>query len=152
MEFTVAGDDSGSSAGGSDTGATDDSAAGEDDAADSSLAFDSSTSEAGGPKDARTDVSRGDAPSDAPSDQKASTDAPIIRDAAIDVSACAAICSGCCDSTGKCQNGTGSTNQCGAKGALCVDCSTHVCPLPTYTACCTSAGACGCAAAGILCN
>ena len=113
-------------------------------------AQDSWVPEAGEPRDAHggSDGPRGDAPAD----QKAGTDGPVIHDAAIDIAACSAICNGCCDATGKCQSGKSVTTQCGASGALCIDCTNHVCPLPTYIGCCTAAGACGCAAAGILCN
>lgn len=148
----MAGDDSGtsgSSGGGDDTGVTGDGATGDDDAADSSLAQDSWVPEGGGVKDAHVgDAPRPDAPSDAPSDQKATIDAPVIHDAAIDIAACAAICSGCCDATGKCQAGT-AVAQCGLKGALCADCSTRVCPLTEF-GCCSSTGACGCGVGGVV--
>ncbi|MGH7438046.1 MAG: hypothetical protein ACRENE_20380, partial [Polyangiaceae bacterium] len=57
---------------------------------------------------------------------------------------------GCCDSAGRCQKGT-LTAQCGTKGVSCVDCSVTTACIVGYTPCCSSAGACSCAAAGIVC-
>jgi hypothetical protein len=58
------------------------------------------------------------------------------------IAACQAICSGCCDSAGRCELGT-STDVCGVSGALCQSCGNHSCIL-TYSPCCRSNGACGC--------
>jgi hypothetical protein len=151
--FTVSGDDSDSSLGAPDTSGSGEGAAGDDAADDSSRANDAWTPDASDMKDAHgADAPHADGPFDAPSDQKATTDAPVIHDAAIDIAACASICSGCCDSTGHCQTGN-TAAQCGLKGALCADCSTRNCGLPSDFGCCTTAGACGCAVAGIVgCN
>jgi hypothetical protein len=146
-QFTVAGDDSGSSVGQPDTSVSDDGAAAGDDADDSSLTTDGWTPETGGVKDAHADAPHADAPSDAPSDQTA-TDAPVIRDAAIDIAACASICTGCCDATGHCQAGNSQT-VCGQRGALCANCATRVCPVSEF-GCCTTAGACGCAIGSLV--
>jgi hypothetical protein len=62
------------------------------------------------------------------------------------IAACQAICAGCCDSTGHCEDGD-QTTVCGTGGALCQSCPSGSCIITT-TACCKSVasggGTCGC--------
>ncbi len=78
------------------------------------------------------------------------SDSGDAKDAAREggVSACAAICEGCCDSSGKCVTG-GTITVCGKNGASCEDCSKNSC-IVSSAPCCTTAGKCGCAVAGFV--
>jgi hypothetical protein len=77
----------------------------------------------------------------------ARVEAALPNDGAADaIATCQAICAGCCDSTGHCEDGN-QTTVCGTGGALCESCPSGPCIITT-TACCKSVtsggGSCGC--------
>jgi hypothetical protein len=139
VSIVNSGSSSSSSSGGldDDTGATSSSGAG---------------SSSGGPSDDAA-LPPGDSGDDSPGEAGGvmmGSDSGDAKDAAREggVSACAAICEGCCDGSGKCVTG-GTIAVCGKNGASCEDCSKNSC-IVSSAPCCTTAGKCGCAVAGFV--
>ena len=115
--------------------------------ADGALADDASVA-----RDARSDGNVGPLRDAGRAGSKNGSDASETDATAL--TTCKATCSdGCCTAAGKCIT-TEATNTCGKGGAACVDCTmTQTCLAVAYAPCCdTTSGACGCAAALIVCT
>jgi hypothetical protein len=125
-----------------DATSVDDGAALTDDALDDATLGDDAADAAGDAiGDAIGDATSADV-QDAPSQGSLPETGSPSDGAADAIAECRSICSGCCDTMGRCQLGN-ATDVCGVGGALCGTCAGQSCII-TSSPCCKSTGSCGC--------
>jgi hypothetical protein len=110
----------------------------------------------GGEGDAATDALDGQTTPEAAADARVMdagrdvAETEVATDSGPDMNACAAHCTGCCDSEGGCITPT-TRLACGPPGAACIVCPTTSC-IGGPACCGATTGMCGCSALGVVCS